>query len=115
MQCCAVTLASDPALRTQGADFDTCVENVDIGGPSMMRSAAKNHRDVVVVSSPAQYPELLAELSDCDGTTSLALRRRFAAEAFHVSAVCGGRTARGRSAWMDLCVSWSVAHPHARH
>jgi phosphoribosylaminoimidazolecarboxamide formyltransferase / IMP cyclohydrolase len=66
----------------QGADFSTCIENIDIGGPSMLRSSAKNHASVTVVSSPLQYEELLHELRSCNGSTTLALRKRFSAAAF---------------------------------
>ena len=54
----------------QGADFDTCIENIDIGGPSMLRSAAKNNAAVAVLSSPSQYPALLAELEAHGGCTT---------------------------------------------
>ena len=63
-----------------GADPDECVEQIDIGGPSMVRAAAKNHPSVAIVTSPAQYPSLLAAL-DSDGYT-LAERQQLAAEAF---------------------------------
>jgi phosphoribosylaminoimidazolecarboxamide formyltransferase / IMP cyclohydrolase len=64
-----------------GGDFATCVENVDIGGPAMIRSAAKNHGFVVVCTAPEDLQEVLAELG-ADGTTHLDLRRRMAARAF---------------------------------
>jgi phosphoribosylaminoimidazolecarboxamide formyltransferase/IMP cyclohydrolase len=57
------------------------IEQIDIGGPSMVRSASKNFGDVVVLTGPHQYERFLAEFS-ANGTTSLALRRRLAAEAF---------------------------------
>jgi len=63
-----------------GATPDECVEQIDIGGPSMVRAAAKNHPSVAVVTSPAQYDEVLDAVRG-EGT-SLALRRRLAAEAF---------------------------------
>ena len=77
-----VNLYAFEATVAKGADFDTCIENIDIGGPSMLRSAAKNNAAVTVVSSPAQYPELLAELRGLGGSTSRALRRKFAAATF---------------------------------
>ena len=49
-----------------GADRDTIIENIDIGGPSMVRSAAKNHAHVAIVTDPADYAALLAEL-DANG------------------------------------------------
>jgi len=68
---------ADPAVSTEDA-----VEQIDIGGPSMVRSAAKNHRHVVIVTDPAQYAEVAAELEANAGGTTLALRRRLAAAAF---------------------------------
>ena len=64
-----------------GADFDTCVENIDIGGPAMVRSAAKNHAYVCVCTAPEDLAEVLAAL-EADGATTLGLRRRLAARAF---------------------------------
>ncbi|HYC05814.1 MAG TPA: bifunctional phosphoribosylaminoimidazolecarboxamide formyltransferase/IMP cyclohydrolase [Azospirillaceae bacterium] len=66
----------------KGADFATCVENIDIGGPSMIRGAAKNHDFVAVVTDPSDYEALIAELESQDGRTSLSLRRRLAAKAY---------------------------------
>src|SRR5436190_8164122 len=56
---------------TSGADRDTIIENIDIGGPAMVRSAAKNHAFVAVVTDPADYAELLRELDANGGATSL--------------------------------------------
>ena len=64
-----------------GADYETCVENIDIGGPAMIRSAAKNHGYVAVCTELAGLAEVLAELAD-GGATSLALRKRLAARAY---------------------------------
>jgi phosphoribosylaminoimidazolecarboxamide formyltransferase/IMP cyclohydrolase len=66
----------------KGADFETAVENIDIGGPAMIRAAAKNHDDVSVVVEPQDYALLLAELTQHAGMTTLALRRRLAAKAY---------------------------------
>ena len=63
-----------------GATPDECVEQIDIGGPSMVRAAAKNHPSVAIVTSPSQYDELLAAVRD--GGTTLAQRQRLAADAF---------------------------------
>ncbi|HYO39905.1 MAG TPA: bifunctional phosphoribosylaminoimidazolecarboxamide formyltransferase/IMP cyclohydrolase [Nocardioidaceae bacterium] len=68
------------ATVTSGATPDECVEQIDIGGPSMVRAAAKNHPSVAVVTSPEQYDELLAAVRD--GGTTLGQRQRLAAEAF---------------------------------
>ncbi len=66
----------------KGAGFNDCVENIDIGGPAMIRAAAKNHADVAVVIEPDDYPVLIAELSERQGLTTLALRQRLAAKAY---------------------------------
>lgn len=66
----------------RGADYDTAIENIDIGGPSMVRSAAKNHRSVTVVVDPADYLTVLDDLSANDGATGYPLRQRLAAKAY---------------------------------
>ncbi|WP_374407509.1 bifunctional phosphoribosylaminoimidazolecarboxamide formyltransferase/IMP cyclohydrolase [Pelagerythrobacter sp.] len=70
----------------RGAERDEVIENIDIGGPSMVRSAAKNHRYVTIVTDPADYDELLAEMADHDGGTTLDFRGRMAAKAFAATA-----------------------------
>ena len=69
----------------KGAERPEVIENIDIGGPSMVRSAAKNHASVAVVTDPADYPAIVAEL-DASGTTSVDTRRRLAAKAFAATA-----------------------------
>jgi phosphoribosylaminoimidazolecarboxamide formyltransferase/IMP cyclohydrolase len=66
----------------RGGDFAACIENIDIGGPAMIRAAAKNHDDVAVVVEPSDYAALLDELTMHNGMTTLALRRKLAAKAF---------------------------------
>ena len=63
-----------------GAPFDACVEQIDIGGPTMLRAAAKNHPAVAVVTSPERYDDVAAAVRE--GGFTLAARRRLAAEAF---------------------------------
>ena len=77
-----------PFLNTvmSGADRDTIIENIDIGGPSMVRSAAKNHAHVTIVTDPADYAALISELDTLGGSTSLELRKKLAAEAFALTA-----------------------------
>ena len=70
----------------RGADRDTIIENIDIGGPSMVRSAAKNHRYVTIVTDPADYDALYEELAAHDGATTLDFRKRMAAKAFAATA-----------------------------
>jgi phosphoribosylaminoimidazolecarboxamide formyltransferase/IMP cyclohydrolase len=64
------------------ADFETCIENIDIGGPAMIRAAAKNHVDVAVVVEASDYAVVLAELKQHGGATTLALRKKLAAKAY---------------------------------
>ncbi|MDP5349680.1 MAG: bifunctional phosphoribosylaminoimidazolecarboxamide formyltransferase/IMP cyclohydrolase, partial [Paracoccaceae bacterium] len=66
----------------KGADYETCIENIDIGGPAMIRAAAKNHGFVNVVVDVEDYAPLLAELDAHDGATSLAFRQRLAQIAY---------------------------------
>ena len=64
------------------APFDDCVENIDIGGPAMIRAAAKNHNDVAVVVDPEEYGAILEALAANDGATTLALRKKLAQKAY---------------------------------
>ena len=66
----------------RGAEFARCIENIDIGGPAMIRAAAKNHADVAVVVDASDYAAVLDELTRHGGMTTLALRRRLAAKAY---------------------------------
>ena len=77
-----VNLYPFEATVAKGASEADCVENIDIGGPAMIRSAAKNHESVVVVVDAAQYADLIAAMDAQDGATDLALRKRFAAAAY---------------------------------
>ena len=71
----------EEAVR-EGAARDTCIETIDIGGPAMIRAAAKNHEHVTVVVQPADYQAVIDDMEALGGATSLALRRRLAATAF---------------------------------
>ncbi|MEE2907516.1 MAG: bifunctional phosphoribosylaminoimidazolecarboxamide formyltransferase/IMP cyclohydrolase [Planctomycetota bacterium] len=88
-------------IQKEGIDELEAIEQIDIGGPSMVRSAAKNHESVCIVTSPAQYDLVVSELKTHDGCTSRELRRSLAAAAF-------ARTARYDSAitaWMSRSTS----------
>ena len=65
-----------------GADFPTCIENIDIGGPAMIRAAAKNHNYVTVVTDPRDYEKVIADMDNHDGTVTYALRKELAFTAF---------------------------------
>ena len=67
---------------TAGASFEQVVEMIDIGGPTMVRAAAKNHRGVVVVVDPRDYPQVLTALEEGKGTVPEKLRRSLALKAF---------------------------------
>lgn len=69
-----------------GAHWEELIENIDIGGPSMIRSAAKNHESVAVLSDPAQYAGFLEEYRQHQGATDLPLRKRLAIEAYQRTA-----------------------------
>jgi len=66
----------------KGADYATCIENIDIGGPAMLRSAAKNHQFVNVVTDVQDYDAVLAEMNAQDGATSYAFRQSLALTAY---------------------------------
>jgi phosphoribosylaminoimidazolecarboxamide formyltransferase / IMP cyclohydrolase len=80
------------AAARPGIAFDALVEEIDIGGPSMVRAAAKNHANVAIVTDPARYPQVLAAL-ESDGEVPMALRSVLAAEAFRHTAAYDARIA----------------------
>src|SRR5688572_11850978 len=77
-----VNLYPFEATVAKGGDYNDCVENIDIGGPAMIRSAAKNHADVVVVTDPADYARVIEALKTNSSHTPLALRKELAAKAY---------------------------------
>ena len=70
------------ATVASGAEWADCIENIDIGGPSLIRGAAKNHDFVTIVTDPADYGAVLAEMDANGGATTLATRRRLAGQAY---------------------------------
>src|ERR1700759_3778149 len=70
------------ATVAKGADFDETIENIDIGGPAMIRAASKNHEWVTVVVDVEDYAAVLAEMDANNGATTLVLRRKLAQRAF---------------------------------
>src|ERR1700731_1455491 len=81
-----VNLYPFEATVAKGAGFDECIENIDIGGPAMIRAAAKNHDDVAVVVEAQDYQSVLDELAANRGATTLTLRRHLAAKAYACTA-----------------------------
>jgi phosphoribosylaminoimidazolecarboxamide formyltransferase / IMP cyclohydrolase len=78
----AINLYPFEATVARGADFDTCIENIDIGGPSMVRSAAKNHAYVTIIVDPADYASVMEEMTRHKGATTPATRRQLAGKAY---------------------------------
>jgi phosphoribosylaminoimidazolecarboxamide formyltransferase/IMP cyclohydrolase len=78
--------AFEKTASKPGVPFEELVENIDIGGPSMIRSAAKNFQDVAVVTSPSDYDALAQEMSNCAGELSSATKWRLAQKAFATTA-----------------------------
>jgi phosphoribosylaminoimidazolecarboxamide formyltransferase/IMP cyclohydrolase len=83
----AVNLYPFEAAVERGASFAECIENIDIGGPAMIRAAAKNYDSVAVIVDPADYEKVAAELSAHGGSTTHALRETLAQKAFARTAV----------------------------
>ncbi|MCI8468704.1 MAG: bifunctional phosphoribosylaminoimidazolecarboxamide formyltransferase/IMP cyclohydrolase [Eggerthellaceae bacterium] len=84
-----------------GADFGTCIENIDIGGPSMLRSAAKNFESVAVVTDPASYDAILDEMRANGGATTRDTRARLALKVFQTTSAYDGAIAAWMGAQLD--------------
>jgi phosphoribosylaminoimidazolecarboxamide formyltransferase / IMP cyclohydrolase len=93
-----VNLYPFEATVQAGKPYEDCIENIDIGGPAMIRAAAKNHHDVAVVVEPADYDALLSEMQAQNGSVTLTLRRRLAQKAY------------ARTASYDAAISNWFAH-----
>ena len=91
-----VNLYPFEATVAAGKDRETCIENIDIGGPALIRAAAKNHVFVTVVTDPADYDAVMADMRAQGGMTTMALRRRLAAAAIARTAAYDAAIAR----WM---------------
>jgi len=75
----------EAAVAKPGCTLEDAIENIDIGGPAMLRSAAKNFRDVTVVVDPADYPLVIQEMQANQGATTLASRFQLARKVFHLT------------------------------
>ena len=89
-----VNLYPFAATVAKGAARDEIIENIDIGGPAMVRSSAKNHAFVNIVTEPEDYAAVIAEMDGNDGATTLSLRKRLAATAFAHTATYDGMIAQ---------------------
>ena len=72
----------EKTIRKEGVTLEEAIENIDIGGPSMLRSAAKNNKSVAVVTNPARYPEIIKELKETGGSLSERTLKDLAVEVF---------------------------------
>jgi phosphoribosylaminoimidazolecarboxamide formyltransferase/IMP cyclohydrolase len=99
----------EQTLERPNASYEELVENIDIGGPSMLRSAAKNHARVTVVCDPKDYPLVMQELAAQDNTTTQETRTRLAAKVFAHTAAYDGMIATWLSAQGE-----SDGHPRTR-
>jgi phosphoribosylaminoimidazolecarboxamide formyltransferase/IMP cyclohydrolase len=77
-----VNLYPFEATVAKGAAFEDCIENIDIGGPAMIRAAAKNHADVTVIVDAVDYSRVIDELRLHGGATTLSMRKALAAKAY---------------------------------
>ncbi|HEX42512.1 MAG TPA: bifunctional phosphoribosylaminoimidazolecarboxamide formyltransferase/IMP cyclohydrolase [Phycisphaerales bacterium] len=84
----------EQTVAKPGCTLEDAIENIDIGGPSMVRSAAKNHRFVAVVTHPSQYDRVLAEMGKTGGAVSAGLRAELARAAFGLTAAYDAAIAR---------------------
>lgn len=94
-----------------GADFGTCIENIDIGGPSMLRSAAKNFASVAVVTDPATYDDILAEMRVHGGATTLDTRTKLALKVYQTTHAYDGAIARWLEGQLGESSVWSESLP----
>ena len=105
-----VNLYPFQATVAKGAAFPECVENIDIGGPAMIRSGSKNHESVTVLTDPAQYARVIAEMKANDGATTLKTRRSLAAAAYAKTAAYDSAIANWFAAEVVFfsCCAWAI-------
>ena len=84
----------EKTVAKPGVTLADAIENIDIGGPSMLRSAAKNFRDVTVVVDPADYEAVLTDMAANDGATTLETRFRLARKVFRLTHQYDGAISR---------------------
>jgi phosphoribosylaminoimidazolecarboxamide formyltransferase/IMP cyclohydrolase len=80
----------EKTVARQGVTLEEAIENIDIGGPTMLRSAAKNYRDVTVLVDPADYGPVLKEMGETGGATTLKTRFRLAKKVFRLTHLYDG-------------------------
>ncbi len=98
-------------IAKPGTTLEEAIEQIDIGGPSMLRSAAKNYRSVTVVVDPADYADVLESIRDNDGTTTLKLRERLGIKVFVVTSSYDEAIANYLNREQQATSSFSISLP----
>jgi phosphoribosylaminoimidazolecarboxamide formyltransferase/IMP cyclohydrolase len=101
----------EATIAKPGVTLEEAIENIDIGGPSMLRSAAKNYRSVTVVVDPADYAEVIDAMKDNDGATTLQLRERLGIKVFVTTSRYDGAIANYLNKEKETSSSFSVSLP----
>ena len=98
-----------PFVKTvqSGKDFDECIENIDIGGPAMIRAAAKNHDFVAVVTDPQDYARVIEDMENNDGAVTYKTRKQLALTAFSLTATYDSNI----SSWFVKQMDENFGHP----
>ena len=84
----------EKTVAKEGVSLDEAIENIDIGGPAMLRSSAKNFKDVTVIVDPADYESVLKEMAETGGETTLSTRFRLAKKVFRLTHSYDGAISR---------------------
>ena len=84
----------EKTVAKEGVTLEEAIENIDIGGPTMLRSSAKNYKDVTVIVDPADYALVLKEMEETGGATSIKTRFRLAKKVFHLTHLYDGAIAK---------------------
>jgi phosphoribosylaminoimidazolecarboxamide formyltransferase/IMP cyclohydrolase len=115
----------EKTVAKPGVQLHEAIENIDIGGPSMLRSAAKNHASVTVVVDPADYPVVLEAIKKHDGDTCPNLRRKLAIKVYQTTAAYDAAISaylhkvrceeKGEFAWPDRCAITGVKAQELRY
>ena len=101
----------EATIAKPNVTLEDAIENIDIGGPSMLRSAAKNYRSVTVVTDPADYADVLENMRDNDGATTLKLRERLGIKVFVTTSRYDGAIANFLNKEQEASSSFSISMP----
>lgn len=101
----------EATIAKPGVTLPEAIEQIDIGGPSMIRSASKNYQSVCVVTDPADYPAVLDDMREEDGGTSRKLRERLAIKAFATTSAYDAAIADFLNREQETCASFRIDHP----